>query len=245
MAWRMASTRSRMMAPMISAPTTARCQKSGMPRTGSAAVDGEQQVGAEDRAEHGAAAADDGHAADHRRADRLQLEAVAHLGVDGAVAGREQHPAEAGRGAAGHEGDQHPLGLGQAVQLGGVGVGADRVELASAAGVGHVPGHRRSGSPRRGSSAPGWSRICWVPRARKSSGMSEALIRLLPVHATLMPRKAYSVPSVITMAGTLPNATSAPLTRPSSAPKAIADDEHQRHREAREWRRRGCRPGRR
>ena len=34
-----------------------------------------------------------------------------------------------------------------------------------------------------------------------------------------MPRKAYSVPSVTTSDGTLPNRTSTPLTSPHTAPK--------------------------
>ena len=172
----------------MSTPTTARCQKSWHAEHGQRAVDGEQQVGADRGAPHGAAAAEDRDAADDGRADGVELEAGAGLRVDRAVAGRVEHAREAGECAADHEGRQHALGDLEAVEVGGSRVGADRVELAAAAVVAHVPagehqhdeGDDREDRDERGASS--------VPSARKSFGMSEALMRSLPVHSTLMPR---------------------------------------------------------
>jgi hypothetical protein len=75
------------MEPMISAPTTARCQKSGMPRIGSARLMVTSRTAPERRAPHRAAAAEDGDPADDDGGDGLQLEAGAGAGADRPVAG--------------------------------------------------------------------------------------------------------------------------------------------------------------
>ena len=60
-----------------------------------------------------------------------------------------------------------------------------------------------------------------VASARKSSGMSAALIWRPCAHAKSMPRITYSVPSVITSDGTRAQATITPLIRPKKAPNRI------------------------
>ena len=86
--------------------------------------------GAPDRA----AAAEDRDAADDDRGDGLQLDAGAGAGADGAVARGVEDAGEAGERAAEDERAEHPAAYREAVEDGGVGVGADRVELAAAAG---------------------------------------------------------------------------------------------------------------
>ena len=66
--------------------------------------------------------------------DRLQLDAAAGAGADGAVAGGVEDAGQAGQRAAEDERGEHAAAYGQAVEHGGVRVGADRVELAAAAG---------------------------------------------------------------------------------------------------------------
>ena len=104
------------------------------------AVDREQQVGADRGTPHAADAARDGDAADHGRADRLQLPAGAGARADRAVPGRVEDAGESRERAAHDEGGEDAPGHPEAVEVRGVGVGADRVELATAAQVAQVPG---------------------------------------------------------------------------------------------------------
>ena len=88
LATRTASARSRPIAARISAPTAARCQNGLMPSTGSAAADRGEQHRAERGAVDRAAAAEDGHPADHDRGDHVELDAEPGVGVEGAEPGR-------------------------------------------------------------------------------------------------------------------------------------------------------------
>src|SRR4051812_16737867 len=60
-----------------------------------------------------------------------------------------------------------------------------------------------------------------VPRFRNESGSVSALICVPLVHRNARPRNMYSVPSVTTSAGTLPQVTSTPLKSPQAAPSSM------------------------
>ena len=64
-------------------------------------------------------------------------------------------------------------------------------------------------------------RIEPVPRFRNASGSVSALTWRPFVHRNATPRKAYSVPSVTTSAGTWPNVTRTPFSAPHAAPSSI------------------------
>ena len=149
-AWRSARMRSSTIALRMSTPTTARCQKSWMPSTGSARLIVISSAAAEGRAPHRAASAEDRDAADDGRSHGGQLEPGAGLRGDGAVARRVHDSREAGQRARHGERDEHPAGDAQAVEVGRIRIRADRVELAAAADVAQVPAPRPPArSPRR------------------------------------------------------------------------------------------------
>ena len=86
-------------------------------------------------AENGAGAAEDGDAADDHGRDDVEFHAVSGGGVDGAEAGRVQDPAESGEQAAqGVRAEEAPPG-GDAGERGGLGVGAEGVQVAAGAVV--------------------------------------------------------------------------------------------------------------
>src|SRR3954447_15288418 len=60
-----------------------------------------------------------------------------------------------------------------------------------------------------------------VPRFRNESGSVSALTCVPLVHRNARPRNMYSVPSVTTSAGTLPQVTSTPLNSPQAAPSSM------------------------
>ena len=110
------------MALRIRAPTSACCQKSGMPRIGSTRLIVTSRIGADGRTPDGAAAAEDGDATDHDRRDGLELDASAGARAHAAVARGEDDTGETGQGAAEHERGDHSAADAQAVEDGRVGV---------------------------------------------------------------------------------------------------------------------------
>ena len=122
-----------------------------MPRIGQRAVDGDEQQRAERGAPDRAAAAEDRHAADDDGGDGLELDAGAGVGADACRSGpRRATPARPASAPLTHERAEHPAADREAVEPGGVGVGADRVELAAAAvGVQVVADDARARRARR------------------------------------------------------------------------------------------------
>jgi hypothetical protein len=92
--------------------------------------DGEQEC-AQGRAEDGAGAAEDGDAADDDGRDDVEFQAVPGGGVDGAEAGRVEDAAESGEQAAEGVGLDEASALWDAGERGGLGIGAEGVQVAA------------------------------------------------------------------------------------------------------------------
>src|SRR4051812_2279298 len=103
-------------------------------------VDGGQQQGAESRAVDAAGAAGEDDTADHDRADDGEFVAGSGARVDVAEPGQVQGAGETGEAAAEGVRGQDPLAHRDAGEPCGLGVGAERVQLASAAEVLEVVG---------------------------------------------------------------------------------------------------------
>src|SRR5690606_7530405 len=109
---------------------------------GQHAVDGGQQQGAEGGAVDAAGAAGEDHPADDDGADDGEFVAAAGAGVDVAEPGQVEGAREAGERAAEGVGGQDPPAHRDAGEAGGLRVGAERVQFASAAVVLEVIGRR-------------------------------------------------------------------------------------------------------
>src|SRR5215471_5992339 len=96
-------------------------------------VDAAQQQGADGRTHCAAAAAEDGHPANHHRGDHGQLVAGPGGGVDGLVLRGPQHTGQAGDTAADREGSEDAPAGRDAGQPGRLRVRPDRVQLAAGA----------------------------------------------------------------------------------------------------------------
>ena len=109
-------------------------------------------------------------------------------GADAAVAGGEDDAGQPGQGTAEHERADHPAADVQAVEHGGVGVGADRVELAATARGVQVVADRDHDQHRDDEQHRDATGSSWCPASPKESGRSEALIRSLPAQLSTTPR---------------------------------------------------------
>src|SRR6188768_4203719 len=135
MSWwvrRRVSTRSRTIDPMISAPTTAPCQKSLMPRIGSARLMVTRRK-APSAAPH-TVPLPPKIATPPITTAATACSSRSRPGERGGVARDVEDARETGQGPGEHERAEHALADVEAVEPGGVGVGADGVQLTTAAG---------------------------------------------------------------------------------------------------------------